>query len=98
MYLGGGFGELRFRIALYCAWHLGKDVASRRGYYETLKKLYAIASDAVHGRGIKDAKASKDILAAAQDLCREGILRRLKEDRQPEWDELVLGGGGGEDQ
>lgn len=91
LYLKDGFGELKYRMAINCAWHLGSDFETRRSYFKKLRELYNTASKAVHGKGINYSDETRDILASAQDICRNGILRRLKEDKEPNWEKLVLG-------
>ena len=91
LYLGSAFGELSFRLSTYCAWHLGTDIDTRKKIFEAVRSLYQLASKAVHGTRIKDTSANHDALRSAQDICRRGILRRLQEDTEPDWSELVLG-------
>ena len=98
LYLKGGFGELKFRMATCCAWHLGADYDSRQKIFETVGKLYAIASKAVHGHTIEPKEESGAVLASAQDICRQGILKRLNEAGEPDWDKYVLGGCLAEDE
>ncbi len=84
-------GEKRFRLALRGAWHLGANLAERKKHYETLLNAYSRASRFVHA-GEKDVKKQDgDLLAAAQDVCREGILKRLKEKQKPDWNNIILG-------
>ena len=94
LYLKDGQGELSYRMAMSCAWHLGSTYESRHSYFKKLRDLYKIASKAVHGRGIDYTPKNNKILADAQDICRTGILRRLKEDKEPIWEKLVLGADG----
>ena len=82
LYLKDGQGELSYRMAMSCAWHLGPTYESRHSYFKKLRDLYKIASKAVHGRGIKYTPKNKSILADAQEICRVGILKRLKEDTE----------------
>ena len=80
-----------FRLASYGAWHLGDSPGERRRYYDTLRRVYSRASNVVHAGDIQDKPETRDLLAAAQDACREGILKRLKEPAEPNWDEVILG-------
>ena len=83
LYLPRSGGELRFRLALMGAWHLGADFEDRRRYFDVLKKAYGFGSKAVHNGDVKDTPASRDTLAAAQRACRKGILKRLAEAEEP---------------
>ena len=87
----GGANEKAFRIATYGAWHLGKDFEQRRLVRETLRKAYSDSSRAVHGGKLKYAANDPGLVSSAQDICRDGILKRLKETEKPKWDEIILG-------
>ncbi len=91
LYEIGGLNEKGFRIAMYGAWHLGKDFEQRLRFRETLRKAYDDSSRAVHGGKLKHAKKDPDLVGAAQDICRNAILRRLEEVKRPKWEEVVLG-------
>ena len=84
-------GEKRFRLATHGAWHLGSNFEQRAKYHKTLRDTYDRASAAVHAGELKDTKETRELLAAAQDLCRKGILKRLYESEEPNWNELILG-------
>lgn len=100
LYLPRSRGELRFRLALMGAWHLGADFEERRRYYDLLKESYDIGSTAVHTGDVKDTSASRDTLAAAQRACRKGILKRLAETEEPSRDavDVALGAPTGNEQ
>lgn len=87
---GGGFS---FHVATRAAWHLGDDANERLHYFKTVKDTYQVGSSAAHGRNIKDTPNHQELLAAAQETCRQGILKRLVETKEPEWTKLILGGG-----
>ena len=91
LYLKGAFGEMRFRLANYGAWHLAADVAERRKYQKVLLKIYDLASKAVHGVDVKNTSENRGLLETAQDLCRNAILKRIEEEREPDWNQLLLG-------
>ena len=92
LYLGDANTELRYRLASRGAWDLGVGVAERREYFRTLKRFYDLASRVIHvDRKEAPPPDSDAVLSAAQDLCRDGIVKRLRERREPVWDELVLG-------
>ena len=81
--------EMRFRLALFGAWHLGGSLDERRSIRKTLRDAYDTASKAVHlGEVPEEARAP---LSFAQDLCRQGILKLLHEGVPPDWGDLVLG-------
>ena len=91
LYEIGGANEKAFRIATYGAWHLGKDFEQRHLFRETLRKAYSDSSNAVHGGKLKYAAKDPGLVSYAQDICREGILKRLGETERPKWDEIILG-------
>ena len=81
--------EMRFRLALFGAWHLGGGLDERRSIRKTLRDAYDTASKAVHlGEVPEEAQAP---LLLAQDLCRQGILELLHEGGPRDWGDLVLG-------
>ncbi len=84
-------GEKRFRLAARGAWHLGANFAERGKYYKTLLDAYSRASRVVHAGEKNVKKEDEDLLTAAQDVCREGVLKRLKEKEKPDWDNMMLG-------
>ena len=91
LYLQGDFGELKFRLSTYGAWHLGSDHFERRKIHKTLQKSYDLASKAVHAGLIKNTPDNKNVLSNAQNICRDGILKTIKEGQQPSWVDLILG-------
>ena len=93
LYLKDITGELKFRLATYVAWHLGHDFLERRQYHATIGRMYDLASKAVHAGEIKNTPETLNVLTVAQDLCRQGILKRLKEENEPNWKDMILGAG-----
>lgn len=91
LYEIGGLNEKGFRIATYGAWHLGQNFEQRRTYREILRKVYDDSSRVVHAGKLKYAAKNRELISEAQDICREGILKRLEESESPKWDELILG-------
>ena len=82
-------GEMRFRLSLMGAWHLSADLDERRSTRKILRDAYDTASKAVHlGEVPREAQAN---LSAAQDLCRRGILRLLRNGPPRNWGDVVLG-------
>ena len=82
--------EMRFRLSLFGAWHLGSTVGERQDIRKTLLDAYDTASGAVHSGEVQDN--SKECLEKAQDLCRRGILKFLHEGAPKDWGNLILGG------
>ena len=91
LYLKGAFGEMRFRLSTYGAWHLAADVAERRKYQKVLLKIYDLASKAVHGVDVKNTSENRALLETAQDLCRNAIVKRIEEEREPDLESAVVG-------
>ena len=83
--------EMRFRLALFGAWHLGANVNERKKIRKTLRDTYDIASKAVHGGNLEFSEGNRSLLAEGQRLCRLGILKILKEGGPDDWGELILG-------
>lgn len=46
---------------------------------------------AVHGGKLKYAERDPELVDSARNVCRDAILDRLEEDRQPKWDVIILG-------
>ena len=86
--------EMRFRLALFGAWHLGADPEERRSIRKILRDAYDTASVAVHAGYIRDKGAVQ--LSNAQALCRRGILKLLREGPPKDWGDLVLGAEAGQ--
>ncbi|MYB60260.1 MAG: hypothetical protein F4X69_02645 [Gemmatimonadetes bacterium] len=80
--------ELRFRLALFGAWHLGADFEERRQYFKLLKKTYDLGSVAVHTGHVDDTPETQKNLYDAQCACRKAILNRLRENEEPTWNEV----------
>ncbi len=83
--------EMRFRIALFGAWHLGADFRDRRSIRKRLRDAYDKASKAVHGDDLDFNPENQKLLSDGQDLCRRGILKLLREAPLPDWGDLILG-------
>ena len=95
-------GELRFRVALRAAWHLGDSPERRREIFSTLRNAYDTGSKVVHTgkfvgkrpKGVSKQSfrhVSYPIDHEASELCRQGILKRLAKKKEPDWSKLVLG-------
>jgi len=82
--------EIRFKLSLFGAWHLGTNFEERKCIRKKLRQVYDAASKAVHS-GDLDYFENQELLSTAQDLCRRGILKLLKEGSPSDWGELILG-------
>ena len=85
-------GEMRFRLAIYGAWHLGSDSAERKRIRRVLLKAYDTASTAVHNGYVEWTTETKALLEEAQDLCRQGLFKFLREGHPKDWWNVILGG------
>ena len=83
--------EMRFRLSLFGAWHLGADQAERSNIRKQLRQAYDTASGAVHSGGVERTPENERLLADAQRLCREGILKLLADGAPRDWGDLILG-------
>ncbi len=86
--------EMRFRLSLVGAWFLGQDFEDRRRIRRVLRDAYDTASGAVHTGNITITDVNYALLADAQGLCREGILKFLRDGPPTDWGDLVLGPAG----
>ena len=91
LYLNDVSGELTFRLATRGAWHLGRNLDERREIYDTLRRVYAVTSKAVHAGNIEFDAETHRLLEAGQNLCRMGILQSLEDTKPPDWTAMILG-------
>lgn len=89
----GNTSELRFRLALHAAWHLGTCGSSRSRMLREFRTIYDLRSRAVHTGSIVDTQATRDSLARAQEHCRQAIIKFIRDGVFPDWDRLVVKGG-----
>ena len=59
LYLGEVEGELSYRLALRCAYFLGKDEEERKKIFEILRDAYKARSKIVHGKSIQSKSFNK---------------------------------------
>ena len=85
--------EMRFRLPIFGAWHLGSDIGDRRWIRKRLRDAYDMASGAVHSGVVEYNVENRKLLSDAQDLCRRGILKLLRKGRPNDWGDLILGAG-----
>ncbi len=83
-------GEKSFRLAITGARYLGRHLTERKEYRQQLSKIYNLASKAIHAAAIESSEKNKNTLTAGQNLCRQGILKRLEQDERPDWDTFLL--------
>ena len=74
-----------------CGLTTARKEASSRIIRETLRKAYRDSSSAVHGGKLRYAAKDPGFVSSAQDICRDGIVKRLGETERPKWDEMILG-------
>ena len=85
--------EMRFRLPLFGAWHLGSNLGDRKRIRKRLREAYDVASGSVHSGVLAYTPENRALLSDAQGLCRRGILRILREGPPHDWGELILGAG-----
>lgn len=85
--------EMRFRLSIFGAWHLGADVRERQSIRKRLRKAYDAASAAVHAGHIDHSPENRQLLAEGQALCRRGIIRLVNDGEPRDWGALILGEG-----
>ena len=90
-FLGEYSQEMRFRLPLFGAWHLGTNFDERKEIRKTLRKIYDVASGAVHSGELEYSKENGSLLVRAQQLCLQGIEKNLDEGPPEDWGELILG-------
>ena len=78
-----------FTQALHGALYAGGTIEERRRNHETLRKAYNLSSRAVHAGTLK--ASSEGVLKKAQDLCREGVIKRIGESDVQDWSDIILG-------
>ena len=87
----GNNAELRFRLALHAAWHLGADASERTRLMREFRTIYDLRSKAVHAGLVNDSPDTRGTLASAQEHCRRAIIKFITDGKIPEWNRLVVG-------
>ena len=87
----GNTGELRFRLALRAAWHLGSDRADRSSLFDDFKKIYDRRSKAVHTGKLAENEQTPELVARAQELCLKSIVKIIEDGEFPDWNHMVMG-------
>ena len=91
LYLNGGnTAELRFRLALHAAWHLGASGPERSQLMREFRAIYDLRSRAVHTGSVDDTQTTRETLAGAQECCRRAIIKFITDGEFPDWDRLVV--------
>jgi len=85
-------GELRFRLALRLAWHLGNDAKERKKLFDEARELYDLRSAVVHSGAIGRNSNPSSTLESGQDLCRTSIRKIIEDGGHSDWTLLCLGG------
>ena len=85
-------GEISFKLAIFGAWYLGADFEERQNIRKKLRDAYGVSSRAVHSGLVDPTSKNQELLSDAQNLCRQGILKLLKEGAPNDWGDLILGG------
>jgi len=80
------------KLAVRGAWHTAVDFDQRMESYKLLKEFYKLASSVVHGKEKKFDEKNKQIFQDASKICRNGILRKLKQETELDYLKLILGG------
>lgn len=86
----GSTTELRFRLALRAAWHLGTSSSERLSLLHDFKKIYGLRSKAVHAGRVDDGSDTGGMLAIAQEQCRRAIIKIIMDGGFPDWEKLVV--------
>ena len=94
----GGSGEIRFKLAVHAAWHLGKNKEDRRKLMKEFKEIYDWRSKVVHTGKLPNKtkktpftyEEDQQFIERAQDLCRQSILKIMEDRKFPNWNNLIL--------
>jgi len=94
LFLKGRGGGVALSASTYGAFYLGNCGAERRKIAKIIQEAYKAGSSIVHGSKISDVrrKSLPEKIRGAQEICREGILRRIETKEDWTWDEVVFGG------
>ena len=93
-------GEIRFKLAVRAAWHLGENEKHRKMLMKEFQGIYDWRSTIVHTGKLPNKKKKTPFTRAevgkfierAQNLCRKSIKKILKDKQFPDWNSLILGG------
>ena len=87
------------KLSKRASWHLGKDQAHRKELMEDFRDIYEWRSTVVHTGKLPKKKNKKpfrpreiaEFTEKVQDLCRDSIMKILKDEKFPVWNDLILG-------
>lgn len=90
--------KISFNLRNNASRYLGKDKADQKTLKAKFKAIYELRCDAVHeGQLDKEIEIDQKIIpiskfiTEAQDLCRQSIIKILKDGKFPDWNSLILG-------
>ena len=89
LYLDSSDGELGFRLSVTGARHLRDTLIDRKDARRALADFYNFASRIIHGAPIGE-DMDVPLVDIATNLCREGILKIVGEQCQPNWADVLL--------
>ena len=90
----GNHPELGFRLRLRAAWYLAEDQSDRRAIMKDLGDVYSLRSKAVHTGDVGSRRDFAALLETGQQLCRQSIVKVIRNGAFPDWNRLVLGEAG----
>lgn len=90
---GNNRSDVRFKLALRAAWHLGNSEQEKISLKEDFSEIYKLRSDAVHTGIVKKARATPEFTVRAQKLCLISIIKIIQDGEFPDWDRLIMGSG-----
>ena len=88
--------EINFRLAIYCAWFLGKNYAERKEIFTNIREFYSLSSSIIHGEKAEKEKQIKgggnngELFEYALSICQRGIVKWLSKQTKPTWNDIVL--------
>jgi len=98
LYLRDTHDELRFRLSIRAAWHLGQTKDARKALFGDFRQIYDLRSKAVHTGALPDQVtidgeriSTSEFVDQAQDLCAKSLKKVIADGQLPDWDTLILG-------
>ena len=92
LFAGQGRNEATLRVAYHGARYLGESPETRRCLFDDIKAIYSTASTLIHGGTPKPSRNIRQLVQRAQCICRDAMLKMLKESKIPDWTDLMLNG------
>ena len=96
--------ELAFRLRLHAAWHRGESEEDRKELMTELREIYRWRSSVVHNGELPKKRVGRnntrpyttdevdEFIKDTQELCRQSIIKIIKDGQFPDWDSLILSG------